>query len=113
MDKLYELPFDVSMLDSRHVIIHCPNEDDAVKLSEILKSYGYISPDWDLSTEWSNYKGETCYVADGNVHLRYGRKSFIDSRKYFDNYIKCVFDLQIPEFDVPEDSDFLALVGIE
>lgn len=117
MSGLWDIPFGSSMV-GQNIAVFCPTQEQAFGLMDVLGKFGihWAGDSQEVANrsnaKWARHREETCYVID-ELGLRYGTQRMVDGMEKFNNYIKCTFEPQMPEFEVAEDSAFLALIGVK
>lgn len=112
---MWETPFNPSMIeDRRGVIIHCPDENLATDLFDILIHYGvgWAEKNPMSDTKWEAHKEKMCYRVTGYRVLHYGRID-IYMKGEFDDHIRCTFyGIDDSDFDAANDNELLDFLGI-
>lgn len=100
------------MLSHGNVIIHCPDEDLAGELFDILEDHGirwYGGDDMKI-THWGTNEEETCYRVTSDGKLMFGYTHLYEDGEY-NGYVKCQFYGIESADDEISDSDFEAIIS--
>lgn len=115
---MWEMAFEESMLRTHeNLIIHCPNEELAEVLMEVLERNGVEWSGDEPPTEdanWKEYETDTCYWVESKG-LTYSDRQYADEDPYeeYTGHIRCTFyGIEGPDFDVANESEILSLFSI-
>lgn len=108
---MWDILFDVSMLDHGDVIIHCPREDLADELFRVFSENGvhWAGVGNMDDTRWEINGEGTCYRVNSEGALRYGNKECYSESGY-DYCTKCTFYGGSHDFDVASEDEILSLL---
>lgn len=115
---MWETVFEESMLRTHeNLIIHCPSEELAEVLMEVLERNGVKWCGEEPPTEdskWDEHEADTCYWVESK-ELSYGDRQYADEDPYEEHagHIRCTFyGIEGPDFDVASESEILSLFSI-
>ena len=104
---MWDTPFDVSMLGTGRLIIHCPDESSVDALMQTLESNGVRWGGFERRaptqcSNWNHYGRRTCYWIESGS-LSYGSIECANEHDYR-GYTKCTFHAgcELPELDMSE-----------
>lgn len=109
---MWDIQFDPSML-TQGVIIHCPSEELAKELRELLLNYGVDADN--LLELWINHKKDTCFRICDDGHIKFGRRGYYETEafSYSRNNIFCTFyGENVSDFEAATDNELMGFLGI-
>lgn len=117
---MWETVFEEFMLHThKNLIIHCPSEELAEALMEVLERNGVKWCGDEPPTEdarWNEHEADTCYWVESK-ELSYGDRKYADEDPYEEHagHIRCTFygiENTGSDFDVASESEILSLFSI-
>lgn len=112
---MWEIPFDIAMLEHGNVIIRCLTEDIADELFRVLSDNGvHWHGDETMSeTHWTVRREDTGYRITSQRTMKYGSIERYSEDSKYDDCIKCTFyGIDTTDFDVATDDELQTLFGI-
>lgn len=107
----WETPFDISMLGTQRVVIHCPTEQLSKELMKLLEDCGVKWGSGHAPTArsyWTDRKEQTCYFIGQDLRMSYGAESGTAYPEWSSG--KCTFYGLNDEFDCATDKELLDFV---
>lgn len=112
---MWEIPFDIAMLERGNVIIRCLTEEMADELFRVLLDNGvrWYGNETMGETHWTARREDTGYRITSQRTMKYGSVEHYSEDSEYDDCIKCTFyGTDTPDFEVASDKELQDVLGI-